>query len=61
MSVVRGEAVQGAAAPALLSSGSVGPMADRARLSVLAEATSQVFAHGQPGSPTVHPLRTPAA
>lgn len=60
-SVSRGEVVPGAAAPSILPSGSVGPMAEPTGVSVLANATPETLAHGQPGTLTVHPLWTSAA
>lgn len=59
--VLRGEVVPKAAAPSVLPSGSVGPVAEPAGVSVLANATPEALAHGQPGTFTVHPLWTSAA
>lgn len=51
----------GAAAPSVLPSGSVGPVAEPAGLPVLVSSPSEALAHGQPGSLTVHSLWTSAA
>ena len=61
MSDIRGEEVPGGAVPSVLSSGSVGSVAEPARVSVLAHTTSEALAPGHPGSLAVHPLRTTAA
>ena len=61
MSFIRGDGVPRAAAPSFLPSGSVGPMDEPARVSVLANATPDALALGQPGTLTAHPLWTPAA
>lgn len=54
--VLRGKVVPGAAGSFLLSSGFVEPVAEPARVSVLANTTSEALAHGQPGTLTVHPV-----
>lgn len=61
VSVFRAEVVPGTAAPSFLSSGSVGPVAAPARLSVLADAAPEALAYCQPGTPAVHLLWTSAA
>lgn len=60
-SVLRGEVVPGAAAPSILPSGSVGPVAEPAGVSVLAHAAPEALAHRQPGTLTVHSLWTSVA
>lgn len=61
LSILRGEVVPGAAAPSFLPSGSFGPLAKPARVSVLVNAAPEALADGLPGTITVHPVWTPAA
>ncbi|XP_042337619.1 F-box only protein 47-like [Plectropomus leopardus] len=61
LAVWKGEVVPKAAAPSFLPPSSVGPVAKPDRVSVLANATPEALAHGQPGTLTVNPLWTSAA
>lgn len=61
MSITRCEVVSGAAAAAILPSGSFGPVAEPAGVSFLADATPEALALGQPGPLTVYPLWSSAA